>query len=66
MKINNKKIQAQVKKAKVQLAKAKAKLAEADKKVTSYTRKNPKKALAYAAAAGVVLGAIAMALKRKK
>ena len=62
----NKKIQAQIKKAKAALSKAKSKAAEAERKVEAYTRKNPKKALGYAIAAGVALGAVAAALVRRR
>jgi len=66
MKINKKKIMAQVKKAKAQLAKAEAKAREARRKVDSVIRKNPERAIAIATAAGAVLGAVAVALRRRK
>ena len=62
----NKKVQAQLKKAKAALAKVKSKAVEAERKVEAYTRKNPKKALGYAIAAGVALGAVAAALARRR
>ena len=65
MKIN-KKVLAQLKKAKAALSKAKSKAAEAERKVSAFTKKNPKKALAYAVAAGAVIGALAAALSRRK
>ena len=65
MKIN-KKVQAQLKKAKAALSKAKSKVAEAERKVSAFTKKNPKKALAYAVAAGAVLGAVAAALSKRR
>ncbi len=66
MKINKKKVIAEVKKVKAQLAKAEAKAKEARRKVDSAIRKNPERAIAIAAAAGAVLGAVALALRKRR
>jgi len=70
---NRKKAEDQLAKAKAQIAAAKAKLEKLkvefkkkEKQAVDYTLKNPEKALAVAAAAGALAGALWMAIKRKK
>ncbi len=59
-------LKADVNKAKLQIAKAKKQAMDAEKKMISMAKKDPKKALAIAAGAGAVLGAVAATLMRRK
>ncbi len=60
------KILKEAEKAKLRLEKAKITFDEYEKKAEAYIEKNPKKAVAIAAAAGVLAGSIWMALGKKK
>lgn len=64
--VSDRKLHSAAKKAKAQLARAKKAVMSAEKKVRSYTSKNPRRALAIAAGTGALLGAIAVALARRK
>lgn len=66
MKIDKKKMNAEVKKLKLQIAKAKKNIVTAEKKVAAYAKKSPEKALAIAAGVGAVLGAVAVALTKRR
>ena len=66
MRMDKKKMHAEVKKLKMQIGKAKKKIIEAEKKVAVYAKKNPMKALAIAAGVGAVLGAAATALMKRR
>ena len=64
--MDKKKMHAEVKELKRHIAKAKKTVIAAEKKIESYAKENPKKALAIAAGVGVVLGAAAMALMKRR
>jgi ElaB/YqjD/DUF883 family membrane-anchored ribosome-binding protein len=63
---NHAKVRAEIAKAKAQLNDMKAKYKEKEKKAVEYTKANPKKALAVAAAAGILAGTLMGAFKKRR
>jgi hypothetical protein len=63
---NRQKVEAQIRLAKARLLKLKREFVKKQRQARVYTEKNPEKALAVAAAAGALVGAFWVAVRRKK
>ena len=63
---HKKELEAQWEKSKKKLGDLKKKYSQYEKKTASYVKKNPRKALAVATAAGLLVGAVISSMNKKK